>query len=267
MKRRAYELLAVVVLALAVLLVAARSARAAEEPEAFARVVVDSAELRSGPGVSFRVLTTARRGETLALDGRQGSGFWLRVILPDGRTAYALGDEVQVFAVRPGEPDAPSRPGIFAPPPLEGARGGLAIVGGLLSIPVEGGERKGFGYMELRPSIVVHKTVSLDGFIGDALTADGSQVLYGAGATVYFAPSWAICPMLGVGGGGLSVFPNSDSFVLRRQDLYLVRAGGGFLLALRGRILVRVEVTNLSLFTTDSYKNAQTYSMGFGVYF
>lgn len=267
MKRRASQLVAMIVLALAVVLVSARSAWATEEPEAFARVVVDAAELRSGPGVSFRVLHTAQRGETLALDGRQGSGFWLRVILPDGRTAYALGDEVQVFAVRPGEPEAPSRPGLFAPPPLEGARGGLAIVGGLLSIPVEGGERKGFGYMELRPSLVLHKTVSLDGFIGDALTADGSQVLYGAGATVYFAPSWAICPMLGVGGGGLSVFPNSDSFVLKRQDLYLVRAGGGFLLALRGRILVRVEVTNLSLFTTDSYKNAQTYSMGFGVYF
>jgi hypothetical protein len=73
--------------------------------------------------------------------------------------------------------------------------------------------------------------------------------------------------MLGVGGGGLSVFPNSDSFVLKRQDLYLVRAGGGFLLALRGRILVRVEVSNLTLFLPDSWKTGQTYSMGFGVYF
>src|SRR5262249_18631344 len=102
----------------------------AEEPEAFARVVVDSAEIRSGPGVSYRVIYTAERGETLAVDGRPGGGFWLRIVLPDGRTAYALGDDVQVFAVRPGEPEAPSRPGLFATPPLEGARGGLAIVGG-----------------------------------------------------------------------------------------------------------------------------------------
>jgi hypothetical protein len=252
---------------LVALLVVPRVARAADEPQAFARVVVDTSELRSGPGISFRVIHTAQRGETLALDGRQGSGYWLRVLLPDGRNAYVLGDEVQTFAVRPGDPEAPSRPGIFAPPPLEGARGGMAIVGGLLSIPVEGGERKGFGYMELRPSLVLHKTVSLDGFVGDALTADGSQVLYGAGATVYFAPSWAICPLFGIGGGGLSVFPNSDSFVLKRQDFYVARAGGGFLLALRGRILVRVEVTNLTLFVADAVKNAQTYSMGFGVYF
>src|SRR5262245_30986955 len=73
------------------------------EPEAFARVVVDSAELRTGPGVSYRVIYTAHRGQTFALDGRPGTGFWLRVLLPDGRVAYALGDEVQPFAVRPGE--------------------------------------------------------------------------------------------------------------------------------------------------------------------
>ena len=67
--------------------VAPSSAQAADpSPEAFARVVVDSADLRTGPGVSYRVLYTAHRGETFALDGRPGTGFWLRVLLPDGRT-------------------------------------------------------------------------------------------------------------------------------------------------------------------------------------
>ena len=257
--------------ALALLFAALLLARAApvraDEPEAFARVVVDEAEIRSGPGVSYRVIHTAHRGETLAIDGRPGGGFWLRVILPDGRAAYALGDEVQPYAVRPGEPDAPSRPGLFAPPPLEGARFGFAIVGGVLSIPVTDKGQQGFGYLEARPSLVLHKTITLDAFLGDALTADGSQVLYGGGITVHLAPSWPLSPFVGIGGGGLSVFPNSDSFVLKRQDFLAARAGGGFLLALRGRILVRVEVTNLSLFTADSFKNAQTYSGGLGVYF
>lgn len=108
------------VAALGAVTFAPRAAFAAEEPEAFARVVVDSAEMRSGPGVSYRVIYTAQRGETLAIDGRQGGGFWLRILLPDGRVAYALGDEVQTFAVSAGEPDAPSRPGLFASPPLEG---------------------------------------------------------------------------------------------------------------------------------------------------
>ncbi len=248
-------------------LLASAPARADGEPEAFARVVVDAAEIRSGPGVSYRVIYTAHRGETLALDGRTGGGFWLRVILPDGRAAYALGDEVQPFAVKAGEADAPSRPGLFAPPPLEGARGGLAIVAGMLRIPITDRGVQGFGYIEARPSLVLHKTITLDGFIGDALTADGAQILYGGGVTVHLAPSWPLSPFVGIGGGGLSVFPNSDSFVLKRQDLYAGRAGGGFLLALRGRILVRVEVTNLTLFTADSFKNAQTYSGGMGVYF
>jgi hypothetical protein len=246
---------------------APRDGRAEDEPEAFARIVVDTAELRSGPGVSYRVIHTAHRGETLALDGRHGGGFWLRVILPDGRVAYALGDEVQPFAVKPGEPEAPSRPGLLAPPPLEGAVGGLAIVGGVLSIPITDQGQKGFGYLEIRPSIVLHKTISLDGFLGDALTSDGSQILYGGGITVHLAPSWPISPFVGIGGGGLSVFPNSDSFVLKRDDLWAARAGGGILLALRGRILVRLEVTNLTLFKADTFKNAQTYSGGFGVYF
>lgn len=266
-KTRTVRLATLLALLAALFVVAMPSVARADEPEAFARVVVDSAELRSGPGVSYRVIYNAQRGETLAIDGRQSAGFWLRVILPDGRTAYGLGDEVQVFAVRPDEPEAPSRPGFFATPPLQGAHGGLAIVFGLMSIPILDGTRREFGYIEARPSIVIHPSVTLEGFIGDALTADGAQILYGGGATINFAPRWAVCPFLGIGGGGLSVLPNADSFILKREDLWVARAGGGLLMALRGRILVRMEVTNLSLFAADTFKNAQTYSIGLGVYF
>jgi hypothetical protein len=237
------------------------------EPQAFARVVVDSAELRTGPGVSYRVLYDAHRGETFALDGRPGSGFWLRVLLPDGRIAYALGDEVQPFAVTPGEENAPSRPGFLAPPPLEGARAGLALMGGLLSIPVVGGGTQHFGYIEARPSLVLHKTVSLEGFVGDGLTSAGAQLLYGGGVAIYLAPSWPICPFVGLFAGGLSERGNPSSFIAQHTDYYVGRAGGGVLFALRNRILVRLEVTNLSVFTADTYKNAQTYSGGLGVYF
>jgi hypothetical protein len=273
MMRSASRLATSVVVLLALLGVrpgTARVAMAADAvaPEAFARVVVDSAELRTGAGVSYRVLYTAHRGETFALDGRPGTGFWLKVLLPDGRTAYALGDEVQPFAVNPNDDHAPSRPGLFAPPPLQGSRGGLALVGGVLSIPEVGTAVQRYGYLEVRPSLVLHKTVSLEGFLGDGLTSDGTQLLYGAGLAIYLAPDWPVCPFLGLWAGGLSVFPNETSFsVLRREDLYLARAGGGILLALRNRILVRIEATNLSLFTADSYKNAQTYSGGLGVYF
>jgi SH3 domain-containing protein len=257
-------------LAASLAMVAPPSARAAQdevEPEAFARIVVDSAELRTGAGVSYRVIYVAHRGETLALDGRPGAGFWLRVVLADGRIAYVLGDEVQPFAVTPGEEGAPSRPGLFAPPPLVGSRGGLALVGGMLSIPVATGVVQRFGYVEARPSLVLHETVALEGFVGDGLTSDGAQLLYGGGVAVYLAPRWLVCPFVGLFAGGLSVVRNPDSFVLKNEDLYLARAGGGVLFALRNRILVRLEATNLSLFSAESYKNAQTYSGGLGVYF
>ena len=237
------------------------------EPEAFARVIVDSAELRTGPGVSYRVIYDAHRGETFALDGRPGAGFWLKVLLDDGRIAYALGDEVQPFAVQPGEEGAPSRPGILAPPPLEGSRGGLALLGGVLSIPVEGAGVQRFGYIEARPSLVLHKTVSLEGFVGDGLTSAGAQIIYGGGVATYLAPSWPVCPFVGLFAGGLSLRGNPTSFIAQHADYYVARAGGGVLFALRNRILVRLEATNLSVFTADSYKNAQTYAGGLGVYF
>lgn len=252
----------------------AAGAHAAEPPvaedaaaNAFARVVVDAADLRSGPGVSYRVVYVAHRGETFALDGRPGTGFWLRVLLPDGRSAYALGDEMQPFAVTSDEGEAPGRPGFFAPPPLRGSRAGVALLGGMLSIPVVGGGVQRLGYVEARASIVLHETVSLEGFVGDGLTNDGAELLYGGGAAIYLAPNWPICPFLGLFAGGLSVVPNAESFVLQRQDFYVARAGGGLLFALRNRILVRLEATDLSVFSPSSYKNAQTYSGGLGVYF
>ena len=235
-----------------------------DHAEAFARVVVDSADLRTGPGVSFRVIYTAHRGETFALDGRQGGGFWLRVLLPDGRRAYAMGEQVEPLAITNGEF---KRPGIFAPPPLEGSRGGFALVGGMLNIPVKSGAFQQFGYMEVRPQLVLDKTFSLEAFIGDGLTEDGAQLFYGLSAAVYLFPRFALCPFLELGGGGLSVFPKADSFVLQREDFFVARAGGGFLFALRNRILVRIEATNMTLFTASQYQNAQTVTGGFGVYF
>jgi hypothetical protein len=137
----------------------------------------------------------------------------------------------------------------------------------LLSIPVASGGVQRFGYVEARPSLVLHKTISLEGFVGDGLTSDGAQLIYGGGIGIYLAPTWPVCPFVGLFAGALSVLPNPDSFVLKRQDFYLARAGGGFLFALRGRILVRIEATNLSVFTQSSYKNGQTYAAGLGVYF
>ncbi|MBP9112006.1 MAG: SH3 domain-containing protein [Polyangiaceae bacterium] len=238
----------------------------ASAEDSFARVIVDEVDLRIGPGVSFRSVARASRGDTFEIVERTNQGYWLRVRLPDGRSLYVLGDAIEPFL--PNESTSEGKgAGFFAPPPLAGANAGLSLVAGVLRAKTKAGGYEGFGYMEARPSWVLHKTVSLDAFIGDAMTSDGTQLIYGAGVTVYLFPHWVICPFVGIGGGGYSVFPSSDSFVLQRDDTFLARAGGGFLFALRNRILVRLEATNMTLFKSDSYVNAQTFAGGLGVYF
>jgi hypothetical protein len=244
-----------------------RPVRAAEQPDAFARVVVDSTELRTGPGVSFRSIRTARRGDTFVIDGRQGGGYWLRVLLEDGRPAYVVGEHVTPFAVRETDEKKPSKPGLFAPPPLQGAHAGFAMLGGLLNIPDKDDKFQQYGYLEIRPQVVLHPTFAIEGFFGDGLTSDGAQLVYGGGPSVYLFPSWFVCPFMSVAGGGISTFPNEGNFVLTREDKFLLRAGGGLMLALRWRVLVRLEVDNLSIFASDSYKNAQIFMGGLGVYF
>jgi len=111
-----------------------RAADSETEPEAFARIIVDAASCARGQGSVIASSTWRIAGKRLAVDGRPSTGFWLRVLLRDGRAAYVLGDEVQPFAVTPGEKGAPSRPGLFAPPPWS-VRVGACLGGGLLSIP------------------------------------------------------------------------------------------------------------------------------------
>src|SRR5215831_17641574 len=103
----------------------------AEDTDVFARVVVAETELRAGPGVTYRVIHRAHRGDTFLVRTRETSGYWLEVLLADGRTAYVLGDTVEAMAVDSDAPNAPSKPGVFAPPALEDAHGGLALMGGV----------------------------------------------------------------------------------------------------------------------------------------
>jgi hypothetical protein len=230
----------------------------AEDPEAFARVVVDESAFRSGPGVSHRVIYVAHRGETFAIEGREGTGFWLRVLLSDGRTAYVLGDTVEPISLAADAPDAPSRPGIFAPPVLTETRGGMALVAGLFD--------RG-GYTELKPALVLAPQVAIEPYIGVALSSEGRRFIYGGGGTLNFAPDWAIAPYVHLGAGGITTSPNQDARVLKGGTMAHARAGGGLLISLRFRILLRLEALHVVMFDSDYKANVQTYTAGLGTYF
>ena len=240
---------------LLVALLAPAAARA-EEGEAFARVIVAETELRSGPGVSHRVIMRARRGESFVIEGRETSAFWLQVLLPDGRTAYVLGDTVEAVSASEDE-NGPGRPGLFAPPALQEARGGFALLGGVYDLD---------GYAEVRPALVLAPAIALEPYVGIALEPDSRRLVYGLAGTLNLAPDWAVAPYVTLGVGGVNEDPK-DEFVRRDRSWFHARAGGGLLVSLRLRILFRLEATNVVLFTEDDYENVQSYIGGLGTYF
>jgi hypothetical protein len=232
--------------------------RAAETEDAFARVIVAETELRSGPGISHRVIYRAHRGETFLIDTRETSGFWLQVELPDGRAAFVLGDTVEAVAVSEGAADAPSKPGFFAPPALLQARGGFALMAGLYDRD---------GYVELKPALVIAPAIAFEPFIGLSLKPDSRRTVYGLSGTLNLAPDWAIAPYVTLGAGGMHEKPKDVINGVSPSNWFQARAGGGLLLSLRWRVLVRLEVTNMVLFTEDAYQNVQAYTGGLGTYF
>jgi hypothetical protein len=70
-----------------------------------------------------------------------------------------------------------------------------------------------------------------------------------------------------LGGGGFTTLPNEDAFALERRSVAHARAGGGLLISLRWRIIVRLEATSTVLFDAASYRNVQSYVAGLGSYF
>jgi len=227
------------------------------ETDAFARVVTAETELRSGPGVSHRVITRAARGDTFLVETRETKGFWLEITLADGRTAYVLGDTVEVLAVDQDQPDAPSRPSFFAPPALREARGGFAMMAGIYDRD---------GYAELRPALVIAPALAFEPYVGIALEPDSRRIVYGAAGTLNLAPDWAVAPFFQLGLGGVLEDPKEE-FLREERKWFHARAGGGLLVSFKFRMLIRLEASNLALFTEDDYRNTQVYVAGLGTYF
>lgn len=226
--------------------------------DTIARVTSSVSELRAGPGLAYRVVHRAERGETFPIQGRESTGYWLRVYLVDGRTAYLLGDTASTMLLSDLGGGSGGSPGVFAPPPLDSARGGMAMAGGVFD---------GDGYAELKTALVFNGSLSLEPYVGLVMSASGRSLLYGAAATVNLAPDWALAPYVSLGTGGFTRLPNDDAFALSERTSMHARAGGGMLVSLRWRIILRLEATNTVIFDADSYENVQSYVGGLGSYF
>lgn len=233
-------------------------ARAADdEDDAYARVIVAEAELRAGPGVSHRVIYRAPRGETFLITTRETAGFWLQVLLPDGRTGYVLGDTVEPVSASDDSAEGARKPGFFAPPALQDAHGGFAMMAGFYDRA---------GYVELKPAWVIAPAIALEPYVGLALKRDSRRIIYGGAGTLNLLPDKAVSPFVTIGCGGMYEQPK-DEFVRRSRKWFQARAGGGLLVSLRFRVSVRLEAANMVLFEEDDYENVQSYTAGLGTYF
>jgi uncharacterized protein YgiM (DUF1202 family) len=242
---------------LGVLLAPAGAWAAEDEEDAYARVVVAEAELRAGPGVSHRVIYRAPRGETFLIATRETAGFWLQVTLPDGRTGFVLGDTVEPVAADEDSVEALRKPGFFAPPALQDANGGFAMMAGVYDLA---------GYVELRPAWVIAPAIALEPYVGLALKNDSRRLIYGGAGTLNLLPDKALAPFVTIGAGGMYEDPK-DEFVRPSRKWFHARAGGGFLVSLRFRVSLRLEAANMVLFEEDDYENVQSYAAGLGTYF
>jgi uncharacterized protein YgiM (DUF1202 family) len=227
------------------------------EEDAYARVVVAEAELRAGPGVSHRVIYRAPRGETFLISTRETAGFWLQVTLPDGRTGYVLGDTVEPVSATEDSAEGARKPGFFAPPALQDAHAGFAMMAGIY-------DRN--GYVELRPGWVIAPAIALEPYVGLALQRDSRRIVYGAAGTLNLLPDKALAPFVTIGCGGMYEQPK-DEFVRQERKWFHARAGGGLLVSLRFRVSLRLEAANMVLFQEDDYQNVQSYTAGLGTYF
>jgi uncharacterized protein YgiM (DUF1202 family) len=232
-------------------------ASAADDEDTYARVVVAEAELRAGPGVSHRVIYRAPRGETFLIATRETAGFWLQVTLPDGRTGYVLGDTVEPVSATDDSAEAARKPGFFAPPALQDAHAGFAIMAGVYDRA---------GYLELRPAWVIAPAIAFEPYVALALQSDSRRIIYGGAGTLNLLPDKALAPFVTLGAGGMYEQPK-DEFVRPSRKWFHARAGGGLLISLRFRVSLRLEVANMVLFEEDDYQNVQSYAAGLGTYF
>jgi hypothetical protein len=235
------------------------SSASAEEPTVYSRVVVDRAEVRAGPGATYRRIYAARRDEVFPVRGRATAGFWFQVELPDGTTGFIRGDVVYNHEIGPGEHHSGRfLPEVFAPPPLLEAHGEVALVGGTLG---------GGGMIAVRPSWLLDPSFGFELTAGAVVARGGRLLMAMLGPVVNLFPRSPIVPFFTVAAGVISSSPNADTFLLQAGSVTGISAGAGLRIGLRWRLTLRLEARTHVMFETDRYVRQEEFSAGLTVFF
>lgn len=234
------------------------SAHAAEPDGVYARVLVDTTEVRAGPDASYRKVMTAQRDALLPVRARATQGYWFEVELPDGTAGFVRGDAVYVTTVSDAEANAGRfLPSVFAPPPLLEARGEVALVGGVLGSG---------GLIALRPSWLLSANFGFEATAAAAVARGGRLLMAMVGPFVNIFPESPVVPFFNVSGGVIASSPNADTFLLQSSSLATVSAGAGLRIGFRYRLTLRLEARSYVFFETDRYVREEELSAGLSVF-
>jgi hypothetical protein len=147
---------------------------------------------------------------------------------------------------------------VFAPPPLLGARGEIAVTLGML-------EQAGF--MALRPSWLLAPAFAFEANLAASVGSAGRLFIGGLGGVVNVFPSWPIVPFFTLGGGAVHSAPNADTFVLGEGTRSTMYGGGGLRFGFRQRIIVRIEGRSYVFFDENDLVSQQEVSGGLSAFF
>lgn len=226
----------------------------------YARVVVERTEVRTGPGVSFRRVRSASRGDVFPILERGTSGYWYQVELPDGTHAWIAGSAVYTHELSSEEANAGRfAPEVFAPPPLPQAVGELSFNFGALGLVN--------GFMAIRPAFYLAPEFGIE-ITGAASVGDGGRLLIAtAGAIVNAFPQSVVVPFVVGGGGAAFSDPNADSFLISSGVTGALYAGGGLRFCFRYHITLRLEARVWAFYDENRYVAQEEYGGGLTVFF
>ncbi|MDX2019201.1 MAG: SH3 domain-containing protein [Deltaproteobacteria bacterium] len=249
-----------------------QAAASADAPWGIVRVIAEVAEVKTGPGFSYRTVYVAPRGETLTAVERANRDYWYRVKLPDGTFGWVLGDQVLALNVDPSANEPPgffARVGnaIFSPPALLVGDVGLSFSAGVL-----GGE----GMVMFRPSVLLAPHLALEGFVGETVGEQLDVLYYGMAANLFVWPSSPVTPFFSLGGGGtwgrttldqFAVQSQAESVRARQGQLSLAQVGGGLLISFKKRITLRFDFRDHLVFDPNKTQELKEYSGGLAIFF
>ena len=233
--------------------------------DAYLRVIAQDAPVYTGPGVSYRDIYDAHRGEVFEVVERATQGFWFRIVLDDGTTGWIYGELVFPFEVAlDDDPGALRRAGrairraLLGPPPSPRADIEISVSAGLL---------QNEGLFLFRPGWLIDPHFALEAFAGLSPRAQKDIFLGGLGWTLRLAPGAAVGPFVHAGVGVAHIRPKADNFIDPEETLMAMAAGGGVEITFKKQITLRFDYRRWVLFDPDQAEGGHELSSGLAIFF